>query len=149
MEQFSQRAPDRSSWSVCNLRRIPAAPHSPTRAKRDAGGSRLPAQAQEHPAELPPVSAYTKGVMAEMRDARDRGLDVVGGNQPGAFELSRCPLVARAAHEIGLVKHQFAVVPAAVAGVIIDHPVGRREFVDRVSEAADQYDRGTRRPGEP
>jgi hypothetical protein len=46
-----------------------------------------------------------------MRDAGDRRLDLIGGDQPAAFELPRRSFVAWAAHEIALVERQVPVVP--------------------------------------
>ena len=73
----------------------------------------------------------------------------VGGDQPGAFELPRRAGVARAPQEVLVVEAVPHVVPAAVAGVPVDHPVRRGEFVGRVGEAADQHHRHAGRPGQP
>ena len=60
---------------------------------------------------------------------------MIRGDQPRALELPRRVLVARAPQEILVVEAVRGVVPAAVAGVIVDHPVGRRELVGRMGEA--------------
>jgi len=66
---------------------------------------------------------------AEAGDPADRLPDLLGGNQPGAFELPRRPGMARTPQEIVVVEAVVRVVPAAVAGVVVDDPVGRRELV--------------------
>src|SRR3954452_13390464 len=71
----------------------------------------------------------------EAGDLLDRLLNLLGGDQPGAFELARRPGMARAPQEIVVVEAVARVVPAAIAGVIIDDPVGRRELVGRRGEA--------------
>src|SRR6185369_14797519 len=57
----------------------------------------------------------------------DRLPDLLGGDQPRAFELPWRPGMARAPQKIMVVEAVVRVVPAAVAGVIVDDPVGRRE----------------------
>ena len=83
---------------------------------------------------------------AKAGDALERGFHVVDRDQPRAFELARRVLVPRAPQEILVVEAVVRVVPAAVAGVVVDHPVGRGEFSARMAEAADQDDlaRGVR-----
>ena len=48
-----------------------------------------------------------------------------------------------------MIEAQQRIVPAAVARVIVDDAIGRREFVGRVAEAADHDGRGTGGPGQP
>jgi hypothetical protein len=57
---------------------------------------------------------------AEAGDPLDRLPDLLGGNQPGAFELPRRPGMAWAPQEIVVVEAVVRVVPAAVAGVVVD-----------------------------
>src|SRR5262249_19846466 len=57
--------------------------------------------------------------------------------------------VSRAPQEVLVVKAQIWIVPAAVAGVIVDDPVGRCELVGRMCEARDHHDGGSHRPSEP
>jgi hypothetical protein len=75
------------------------------------------------------------------RDAPDDRLDVIRGNQPGAFELARRVLVAWAPQEVLVVEAMRRVVSAAIADVIVDRPVGRRELVRRMGEARDHRHR--------
>src|SRR5258708_22216933 len=66
---------------------------------------------------------------AEGGDPADRLLDVIDGDQARAFELARRALVARAPQEVLVVEAMVRIVPAAVAGVIVDHAIGRVELV--------------------
>src|SRR5438270_11287535 len=81
----------------------------------------------------------------EAGDLLDRLLDLLGGDQPGAFELSRRSRMPRAPQKIVMVEAMVRVVPAAVAGVVVDDPVGRRRFVSRRGETADRADRDVHR----
>ena len=74
---------------------------------------------------------------------------MLDGDQPRALELARRVLVARAPQEIVVVEAVLRVVPAAVAGVVVDDAIGRIEFVGRMGEARDHHHRGAGRPGEP
>ena len=74
---------------------------------------------------------------------------MIDGDQPRAFELARRVLVARAPQEVLVVEAVVRIVPAAVAGVVVDHAVGRVELVGRMGEAADHHHRRAHRPGEP
>jgi hypothetical protein len=46
-------------------------------------------------------------------------------------------------------KGRGRIVPAAVADVVVDHPIGREEFVARVGQPADHDNGSSDRPGEP
>src|SRR4051812_15921406 len=76
----------------------------------------------------------------EAGDLLDRLLDLLGGDQPRAFELPRRSGMTRAPQEIMMVEAVVRVVPAAVAGMVVDDPVGGRELVGRRGEAADEHD---------
>src|SRR5271169_5818339 len=89
------------------------------------------------------------GTKLEGWNAADGRLDVARGDQSRAFELSWRAGVPRAPQEVVVVEAMAHVVPAAVAGVIVDHPVRRGEFVGRMGEARDHYHRRADRPGEP
>src|SRR5581483_4333786 len=78
-----------------------------------------------------------------------RRLDVIDGDEARALELPRRVLVPRTPHEVRVVETMMRIVPAAVAGVIVDHPIRRGEFVQRVREAADHHHRHADAPGEP
>src|SRR5437763_14506864 len=67
----------------------------------------------------------------EAGDLLDRLLDLLGGDQPGAFELSRRPGMAGTPQEIVVVEAGVRVVPAAIAGGVVDDPVGGRGLVGR------------------
>src|SRR5438067_12497668 len=89
------------------------------------------------------------GIHSEPWDPLNRTLDVIDGDEPRAFELTRCVLVARTPHEVLVIETQLRIVPAAVAGVIVHHAIGGGEFVERMSEAGDHDHRRSHRPGEP
>lgn len=57
--------------------------------------------------------------------------------------------MARAPEEVLVVEAQSRVVPAGIAGVVVDDPVGREEFGRRMRKAGDHHDFRARRPGEP
>ena len=88
-------------------------------------------------------------VRAKAGNGPDRRLDLLGGDEPRAFELARRVLVARAPQKIAVIEAMAHVVPAAVAGVLVDDAVRRIEFVGRVGEARDHHHRRAGRPGEP
>src|ERR1700733_1374720 len=85
----------------------------------------------------------------KVRNLLDRVLDLIDRNQPRAFELARCALVARAPEEILMVEPKPGIVPTTVAGMIIDHSVRRFELVGRVRETGNHHDRRAAGPGEP
>jgi hypothetical protein len=79
----------------------------------------------------------------------DGKLDLFRGYEACAFELPWRIFVAWAAEEVMPVEINAHVIPATVASVIIDHPIGSGEFVQRVGESAYQHHRRSGRPGEP
>ena len=85
----------------------------------------------------------------ESRNAADRRFDMLGGDGPRALELTWRARVAGAPQEIVVIEAALRVVPAAIAGVVVDHPIGRGELVRRVGEATDHDHRCSHRPGEP
>src|SRR4051812_8720065 len=76
---------------------------------------------------------------AEVGNTADHLLEVLSRDEARAFELTRRIGVTRAPQEIVVVEAVARVVPAAVAGVIVDDPVRRRELVGRMREAADHH----------
>lgn len=87
--------------------------------------------------------------MSKTRDATDNRLYLLGRDETRALELARRILMARAGEEVVAIEIGERVVPAAVAGVIIDDPVRGREFVAGMSESGDHNNRRSHRPGEP
>ena len=83
------------------------------------------------------------------RDPLQRRLYVVRCNEPRAFELTRRALVTGAPQEISVIEPVAHVVPTAVAGVIVDDPIGGRKFVRGVRKSADHHHRCPHRPGKP
>ena len=55
--------------------------------------------------------------------------------------------VTRTPEEVVVVEIDAHVVPAGVAGVVVDDAVGRGEFVGRMCEAGDHDDRDFASPG--
>src|SRR5215469_14386599 len=86
---------------------------------------------------------------AELRDSVHHLLHLLSGDQPRAFELSGRAGMARAPQKILVVEALPDVIPAAIAGVPVDHPVWRGELVGRMGETADQHHWRAGRPGEP
>ena len=72
---------------------------------------------------------------------------LVRRNQARALELARRAPVTRATQKIRSVEGDQWVIPAAVAGMIVDHSVGSSELVKRMCEAADHHDGGPDSPG--
>jgi len=66
-------------------------------------------------------------------------LDVVGRDEPCALKLPRGALMARTPEEIVVVKFVRRVIPAAVAGVIVDDAVRGVKFVCRMGQPADHH----------
>ena len=79
-------------------------------------------------------------------NALDRRLHVFGRDQAGTFELARCAGVARAPQEIVMIESMPHIVPATIAGVVIDHPKRSCKFVGRMGKAADHHNRRADRP---
>src|SRR5579862_5996045 len=74
---------------------------------------------------------------------------MLGGDKTGALELPRRIFVAWTPQEILVIEPVAHVIPAAVAGVIIDHTIGRIKFVRWVRESRNHHNRRSTRPGEP
>ena len=75
--------------------------------------------------------------------------DVRACDQARAFEVPRRILMLRTPHEIVVLETDRGVIPTAVAGVPVDHPVGRVELIRRVGKAADHDRWRPGRPGQP
>ena len=58
-----------------------------------------------------------------------------------AFILPFRSFQARAPFKVFMVEDYLRIVPAAVADVVVDDPVGCGKFVKRQGKAADEYDR--------
>src|SRR6516165_3029644 len=89
------------------------------------------------------------GACAEPGYATDHILDLLGGDQPGAFELAWRVLVTRTPQVILVVEAHAHIVPTTIAGVVVDDPVWRGELIGRVGETADHHDRDPSPPGQP
>ena len=57
--------------------------------------------------------------------------------------------MARTPEEVEVVEVLAHVIPAGMAGVVVDDAVRRRELVGRMREAGDHHDRHLAGPGEP
>ena len=88
-------------------------------------------------------------IFRKCRDLPNYSLNLVRSNKPRTFELPRRVAVTRTPEKIFVVEAAPDVVPTTVTGVPVDHPERRREFGQRVAEAADQYHRRAGRPGKP
>lgn len=86
---------------------------------------------------------------AEGRDLLYGRNDLLRRDQPGTFELAVVALVAGTPEEIEVVEVLAHIVPAAVAGVVVDDPVGRVELVGGMGEPRDHHDRHLAAPGHP
>src|ERR1700722_1790169 len=96
-------------------------------------------------------AAFAKSAnrLPKPRDSPDGALHMLDRDQPGALELARRACMARAPEEVLVIESQRRIVPAGVAGVVVDDPPGRLELGRRMGEAADQDDLRARRPSEP
>src|SRR5215467_5805561 len=65
---------------------------------------------------------------AELRDSVHHLLHLLSGDQPRAFELPGRAGMARAPRKVLVVEALPDVIPAAIAGVPVDHPVWRGCF---------------------
>src|SRR5262249_37144442 len=96
------------------------------------------------------VRARPRGqALRRLRHGTDDALHMLRRDEPRAFELPRRVLLARAPEEILVVEAHQRIVPAAIAGVVVDDAVRRRELIGRMGEATDEHDWLLRRPGEP
>ncbi len=66
----------------------------------------------------------------------DLGGNLAAGDKLGAFEVARRVLMPGAPHEIIVFEPNGRIIPTAIAGVPVDHTVGRGEFIRRMGEAA-------------
>ena len=60
---------------------------------------------------------------------------MVDRDEPRAFELPRRILMARTPQKVVVIEPQCWIVPAAVTRMVIDDPILRVEFVERVRES--------------
>ena len=74
------------------------------------------------------------------RYAADDGLDLICRNKARTFELTRRVLVTGTIEKVVMIKSDQRIIPATVAGVEVNDPVGRLEFVVRMREARYHYD---------
>jgi len=88
-------------------------------------------------------------MLAKSRDAADDGLDLLCRYQPGAFELTRRSSVTGTVEKVVMIEPDRRVIPAAVACVEVDDPVGRVEFVGRMREAGYHDDGNVGGPCQP
>ena len=72
-----------------------------------------------------------------------------GRDQSRAFELTPGVLVTRTPEEVLMIEAVPYIVPAAIAGVIVDHAERCCKFVGCMREAADHHHWSTGRPREP
>lgn len=75
--------------------------------------------------------------------------DLFRRNQTRAFKVAVRTFVARTPEEIEMVEVFAHVIPAAVAGVVVDDTVGSGKFVGGMGEAGNHDDRDTASPGQP
>ncbi len=85
----------------------------------------------------------------ERRNLLDGRDDLFGGDEACAFELAVVALVAGAPEEVEVVEILPHVVPAGVAGVVIDDTVWRMEFIRGMCETADHHQRDLAAPRHP
>jgi len=79
----------------------------------------------------------------------DCHFDLLCRDKTATFEMPGRALVAGTPQEIMVIEAKAGIVPAGIAGVVIDHPVRGVKLVGRVGEAADHHHRGAGRPGQP
>ena len=82
-------------------------------------------------------------------DLFDGGDHLFGGNQLGALEVTVCALVTGAPEEVEVVEVQTHIVPAAVAGVVVDNAVRCFKFVGGMGETGDHHHRNLTAPCQP
>ena len=71
---------------------------------------------------------------AESRNLFDSGNDLFGRDEFGTFKMSVSAFVARTPQEVKVVEVNTHIVPAAVAGVVIDDTVRSFKFIGRMGE---------------
>lgn len=74
-------------------------------------------------------------IAPKRRNASKGGLYLICSDQPGALELPGGILMARTPQKILVIEPRPDIIPAGIAGMIVDHPIGRFEFVRRMGEA--------------
>src|SRR5262249_17359121 len=77
--------------------------------------------------------------VAKTRNGLYRRLDLFGGDKACAFKLARRIRMTRAPEEVFVVEPMPHVVPAAVAGMIVDDAVRGVKFVCRMGQPADHH----------
>ena len=95
---------------------------------------------------LPPAGGIRIGECGNVSYHR---LHLLDRDEARAFELARRVLVAWAPEEILVIEAMARIVPATVAGVMVDDSIGGDELVERMGEARDHHHGGSHRPGEP
>ena len=88
-------------------------------------------------------------IFLECRDLADGGDDLIRRDQLRTFKVAVRAFVTGTPQEVEVVEVQPHIVPAAVAGMIIDHTIRRFKFVGRVGEAGDHHHRHFAAPGKP
>jgi hypothetical protein len=68
-------------------------------------------------------------VSPKSRNGLDYGLHLFGHDQARALELRRRVLKAGAPQKVLVIEPHPQVIPAGIADVTVDHPVGHLEFV--------------------
>jgi hypothetical protein len=123
------------------------------------GTRRIIAEVQRWAEDLPeayvqalsrPYAAGSRSMTsAKARHGSYHRFDLFRGNQPRAFELPRRIPVTGTRHKVVAIKLRQRIVPAAIAGMIIDDPVWRCELGTRVGKARNHHHWRADRPGEP
>ena len=88
-------------------------------------------------------------VAAECRDFFDRGYHLFCGDELGTFKMPVGTFVARTPQKVKVVKIQSHIVPTAVAGVIVDHPVRRFKLIRRMRKTGNHHHRHFAAPRQP
>jgi hypothetical protein len=88
-------------------------------------------------------------VNSKTRNSLQRRFYLFCSDEPRTFKLPWRAGMTWTPQKILVVEAMRRIVPAAVAGVIVDHPIGRGEFIERMREAGDHHHRNAHRPGQP